>query len=437
MRSMKKMSAKLFAAVMTLIIAIVIAVSVTYAWMTLSTSPSVGGATIKIGGGTNILLAPDVTKTVDGVTVHYPGAFTDTLTFDSEAYAYLSDLAGLTPVSTADGVNWFFPKYDAATGEIKDFALFDVDDTLSKANVTGNRSGGYVYIDFWAVAPGSDYKLRVSTDTKATRGSADREFYDGSSLLEIPSVVSNGEGGWKLGETKGNIDTVARVGFLVNFGGAAKESVTGYKASADYDARFKKLVGRYQEPGDAAAVNADNKFTIYEPNGTRHTDGEQGCYRVTNPIGYDGSGYISTIDVTDRLTVQDSSEWKRGAGEGRMIDEVFSGVTVGMTESEARERLNNYVKSGSINNIKTGVFFLNTKTLVANAGDDGYLSETEIGTLLTTGGATDDVYITELVKNTPQRIRMFIWLEGQDADCVASGAGATYFALNLELAGAN
>ncbi len=436
MRSMKKMSAKLFAAVMTLIIAIVIAVSVTYAWMTLSTSPSVSGATIKIGGGTNILLAPDVTKTMDGVTVHYPGAFTDTLTFDSEAYAYLSDLAGLTPVSTADGVNWFFPKYDAATGEIKDFALFDVDDTLSKANVTGNRSGGYVYIDFWAVAPGSDYKLRVSTDTKATRGSADSEFYDGSSLLEIPSVVSNGEGGWRLGETKGNIDTVARVGFLVNSGSAEAKSVTGYVYSADYDARFKKLVGRYQEPGDAAAVNADNKFTIYEPNGTRHTDGEQGCYRVTNPIGYDALGNASPSDVSDRLTVQSASGWKRGAGEGRMIDEVFSGVAGEKTEDEARETLKAFIESESINYIQTGVFFRSTETLINNAGDDGYLPAAEVENLLTSG-ATDDVYITELEKNAPQRIRMFIWLEGQDADCVASGAGATYFALNLELAGAN
>ena len=74
--------------------------------------------------------------------------------------------------------------------------------------------------------------------------------------------------------------------------------------------------------------------------------------------------------------------------------------------------------------------------VINNAGDDGYLPAAEVENLLTSG-ATDDVYITELEKNAPQRIRMFIWLEGQDADCVASGAGATYFALNLELAGAN
>ena len=53
-------------------------------------------------------------------------------------------------------------------------------------------------------------------------------------------------------------------------------------------------------------------------------------------------------------------------------------------------------------------------------------------------GATDDddVYIIELEKNIPQRIRMFVWLEGQDVDCVNS-LEASRFAVNIELAGGN
>ena len=53
-----------------------------------------------------------------------------------------------------------------------------------------------------------------------------------------------------------------------------------------------------------------------------------------------------------------------------------------------------------------------------------------------TATATDDVYITTLQKDVPQRIRMFIWLEGQDADC-ANHALSSTFAVNIELAGSN
>ena len=53
---------------------------------------------------------------------------------------------------------------------------------------------------------------------------------------------------------------------------------------------------------------------------------------------------------------------------------------------------------------------------------------------LDTAGATDDVYIIQLEKNIPQRIRLFVWLEGQDVDCV-NEISASSFLLSLELAG--
>ena len=39
-----------------------------------------------------------------------------------------------------------------------------------------------------------------------------------------------------------------------------------------------------------------------------------------------------------------------------------------------------------------------------------------------------------LKKNTPQRIRMFVWIEGQDVDCNSSAANQS-IAIRLELAG--
>ena len=48
----------------------------------------------------------------------------------------------------------------------------------------------------------------------------------------------------------------------------------------------------------------------------------------------------------------------------------------------------------------------------------------------------DDVYIIKLERNVPQRIRMFIWLEGQDVDCV-NYVSTSSLVVNLELAGAS
>ena len=49
-------------------------------------------------------------------------------------------------------------------------------------------------------------------------------------------------------------------------------------------------------------------------------------------------------------------------------------------------------------------------------------------------GATENVYIVKLERNKPQRIRMFIWLEGQDMDCI-DGIDASRIAVNIEFAG--
>ena len=55
---------------------------------------------------------------------------------------------------------------------------------------------------------------------------------------------------------------------------------------------------------------------------------------------------------------------------------------------------------------------------------------------LNQSGATEDVYLTQLTGGVPQRIRMYIWLEGQDVDCINSAAAGS-FAISLELAGSN
>ena len=419
----KKLFVKLMLAALSLIIVVTMTVSVSYAWLTLSKNPSVSGAQIAISGGNTILLAPDIKTTGEnGETVHYPGAFSDSLTFSGDTYAYLSNLAGLRPISTADGVYWIAPTSDNE---------YMIDGSLANANLTAsNRDGSYIYVDFWVVSPGSEYYLRVSTDARS---------HQGSSLVDIPKATADESAltGFRFGETNGKMSSSVRVGFLANNDAAKDEDTLEYSRSSGYETRYSKLVGSYQEPGETPSAAASNRFTIYEPDGTRHAadNAEQGSYVETKPYAYNAANNtVYEADIRDKLTVQTSSAWRND------IDQVFqtgiSGKT-DITEENAVQRfLNDYLQWQITPYVTTGSFFTRTSTLYRNM-TGGVVSADAVGSNLTTSGATDDVYITMLQRNTPQRIRMFIWVEGQDIDCADSNSEQGSFVLNLELAGAN
>ena len=72
---------KLIAAGLALVMAAAMIVTVTYAWVALSSTPEVAGIEVSIGGKNTILIAANKTKTVGGVTYNYPAHFGETLNF--------------------------------------------------------------------------------------------------------------------------------------------------------------------------------------------------------------------------------------------------------------------------------------------------------------------------------------------------------------------
>ena len=62
---MDKMLIKLIAAGLSLVLAVTVAVTSSYAWLTLSDNPAANGIYIAIGGGNTILLAPDLTHEIE------------------------------------------------------------------------------------------------------------------------------------------------------------------------------------------------------------------------------------------------------------------------------------------------------------------------------------------------------------------------------------
>ena len=372
---------KITAAVLLVLAAASLVGAATYAWHILSVAPEAGGMQITIGAAKVIQVAPDVAA-ADGS--HAPGTFGDTLDITKDAnYDYLNGLAGLTPVSTADGVHWYLPQYGDAADGTEGPTAFTEEKDLAHANVTDEtvaKEGSYYYMDFWVSAP-EDFNLRLAAgDSKSA----------GSYALTLPLPQRSGEGGWALD---------------YNAGLAAQKCL-----------RLGFLTGLDSDEGTS--------FLIYEPNGT---DG--GTYTVTTPQ----SAAVETGDVRDRLTVQKTSQWKRES-----LDDAFAQF-VKAADKDGSDLLNKdalavarqfYTKAlgGQYRPyVTSGQFYQRAADLYENA-ENAENAESS-------GAATDGV-ILRLKANQPQRIRLFVWLEGQDADCTNDAQNAL-LGIHLELAGSD
>lgn len=445
---MNKLLAKLLICIVALVVSASLVVMSTYAWLTMSGAPEVDGIQIHIGGSNTVLIAGDMTvQNEDGTISHYPGAFTQTLNLAEHAgYDYLNDLSGLLPVSTADGIHWVLPDYydlsdsqvqsgQAVNGELKDITEFIVDEDLSAANLTelsSSTRGHYMYLDFWVVSPGADYQLRVSA--------GDVTGNSGSYVIEVPDPEKNGNT-YTLEDGENVAGGSVRLGFLVNSDTASDNDMRSYISSDTYSGRYTRLQGRYAHRGQNVqeAQGENNRFTIYEPNGDLHADGSQ-AYCITKPLAVTEE-IIYPGDVSDRLTVQLQNKWKPAAdGTQTMLQQQFITAMAGKdlsgeTESSLwryfyQERLQGQMSAY----VNRGSFVTQTQALYSAAQYGKVSVDNE--NLRLTSNATEDVYITMLEKDVPQRIRMFVWLEGQDADCV-NHMDAAGFSVSLELAGSN
>ena len=449
---MTKIYIKLIAMSMALILSVSVVIMSSYAWLVLSGNPVVSGIQVAIGGGNTILTAPNVEYEVDGTIYHIPGRFSDRMNFSSQDhYAYLKELGNLTPVSTSNGIDWFLPAYYSGnddlvqqgkipSGALKDISEFQVDSFLTHANLTKAEQnkideGSYIYLDFWVVSPGGDYTLRVSTGTDTEEG--------GSFVVDLPMPEKNGNS-YTLKEPQGSAAATVRIGFLANDLMLTDETMLQYKNSKYFDNRFTALKGLYQEPNAPATYLDTNHFTIYEPNADYHPANTDlnGSYVETRSLELaEGEIREQIRNHNDlNLTVQKRSIWapaENGTGtaiEQRFQTALFAKLGESMTDEQRMNLFYGSYLQGQISPyVKKGAFIGRTYNLISYMGQyNGIVPESELAD--EKSGATEDVEIIKLERNVPQRIRMFIWLEGQDIDCVDS-VSSSRFAVNIELAG--
>lgn len=443
---MKKMYTKLIAITLLLILSTSMVVMSTFAWFVLSKNPVATGIQVSIGGGNTVMIAADLTQVVDGKVCHYPGQFTERLHFGQhESYAYLQKLGGLIPVSTADGVNWILPAYydendeavrkgEASSGELKNVEEFILDNELRHANLTASqkesiRKGSYIYLDFWVVSNGGDYTLRLSNGEEGS----------GCFLMDLPRTAeADSVTGYALEDPKHQAAAAVRVGFLANDVGTGDEPMLCYQDSPGFDERYTSLRGYYQEPNSGSFPLSDNRFTIYEPNCDSHPSGaaQEGSYVRTQPLTVT-NGKITPVNVSGQVTAQLSSRWlEANSGTGSAIAQRFQAAVMGMdTQGMSAQEIHrafygNYLQGQLSPYVQKGSFIEKSQDL-SKFGESITAEQLKE---LDTAGATKDTQIIRLEQHVPQRIRMFLWLEGQDVDCV-NQVSASSFALELELAG--
>lgn len=456
---------KLTALALMVIMSLTVAVTSTYAWLTMSSSPVLEGLRVTVGGDNTIKVAADISaKTEDGTTVHYPAAFTEHLNLSLYSqYEYLGKLAGLSPVSTADGVNWFLPTYykssdlevqngNAAAGTIRPVQDFERDTALQHANLTelaDSRAGHYVYFDLWVVSPSGDCDLRVATGT-------DPDDDSGSYVIALPDLSKSADGSFALNENASSVASSARVGFLVNTTPLSGKSGTTALLSAisensNTGGSYNSLRGVYAEKGSSTQnFHGSESFVIYEPNADSHPgSASDGGYIATYPVGADENGKGKEQSVFTNLTVQKQSTWKTdGNGKSLLAGQLEAALFQFKTQLD-QEKMNaltaeqaaelfyaKYLQGQYSFLVQKGHFFPQSTALSTRLDPTTRTIERTVLNTYETAGATEDAVIVRLERNVPQRIRVFIWLEGQDADCTGAAENLR-FAVNLQLAGAN
>ena len=142
---------------------------------------------------------------------------------------------------------------------------------------------------------------------------------------------------------------------------------------------------------------------------------------------------MQPIDIEDRLCTQLASTWADidGVFQAAVLQAQNEGVE--LTESNLRDYFyKTYLQGQTSSYVRKGSFIENTIDLYLQFATEKNEFVTDVSGISRSSASTTK--IVTLKKNTPQRVRMFLWLEGQDIDCTENTA-ADEFALSIELAG--
>ncbi len=499
---MQKYKIKIYLAGISLLMALIMLVTASVAWFTISTAPEISGIQVGIYADRTLLLSSDNTEYVQYLDLS----------------PKFKDLAPLHPVSTVDGLNWFIPTYNSKTGELRDASEFILDDKLEYANIIKVESvpgdyyedttpdliegeiqdnankGYYVYADFWMKTEdegGCNVRLTIPHYAKFDTDSGSDFMTAFDRQKDAEEEVAQGwygsyvlNSGFKVSEAGEIIlesreaETSMRVGFLLDPDDPPEEEEEEETSDAETPGTETPDAGT---PDTDSYADEKNKFFIYEPNADIRSASnkpletndkskvdyildykfnsesyEDGTYFVTQPIEkkeytrpktdpetgeelkdpetgetltekYFGGKVVDITDYTKtHLIIQKASEWdldkaKAKVAEGKLPNSNDVKYPMGgFLDTETLYEMLTEEDANDVNTTESGIEINNPNRLVDVSK-------------MTTDIAGSNVIVT-LKKDTPLKVRLFIWIEGQDVDCwndIAAGR----FIVNLELAG--
>ncbi len=423
---MNKNKTKLLMAAVMLTLSVVLLAGASLAWFTMSTSPEVTGMQVTLFTDRALLVARDELNAEGELTFDQSISLGD----------LFEDLAPLKPISTADGVNWFIPEYHPTTGELlspAEFKLANIDvnanvkmvyadgSPLSEADafIAGNN-GYFVYCDFWLKTEyedGCDVTLSAPNIVLGNRDNAHLESWEtdlnhrhhgvfGSYALAMyekneDEATNTANPVYRIDN---NVQTALRIGFIIyDENGNPEDRFVIYEPNAD---QRSSAIGK---PAGGELGNYVHGYEIETDQATGEpTNYLSDTYIPTRPIGLGTDGKGTLVDIApDDLIVQLAGKWD--------LEKVKKKVMAGETPN-------------SMDVDTFGRFVKNTSALLAQPNYYNFKTTTTLEMDL---GSSSTV--VHLGSEEAKKIRMFIWLEGQDPDCwndIASGS----FVVNLEFA---
>lgn len=397
---MKQLKLKIMMACAGILLGVIMLASASYAWLTVSVTPEIQRLVISV--------TPSGQEYPFELSIDYGEKLkanqADQATWTTELH--LDDVVKnytLQPISTVDGIHWYLPKY-SADGNVKGFWEADLAKCANKANSSDNY---LVYVDVWVRTRDKDpQEMLLSNPVSTTAG---EEYYANYVLWNPKWDADTGQ--WLQNDAM----TTVRIGFMYtpldekgNPAGSSSFSIyepNGNMRSsrfAEYLATLKTDTSIDEEELDqlTGRIYSYTGGTNYTAKQYDETFTDQ--YYSTLAPKYVSDGVYELVDVTqllkNNLIVQTKSSWNTA-------------------------RLS---PSAKINSDAIGTIGNFCRVEVDESG-----KATGTLTPIDTNGRRE---MTTVTKGTIQKMRIYIWLEGQDIDCWNQTADGNIYA-NLEFLG--
>lgn len=386
---MRRINSKLIMSVCGILLGVTMLVTASYAWLTVSVKPELRGLVIQI--------IPNGKEIPFEFSINYDGTDPDSATWTTELHLdELTEEMVLRPISTVDGVNWYLPRYSAA-GDVNGFWKADLD-YCANADPDSNY---LVYADVWVRTRNEnlDQEMVLSKPSLKQGGGynimASEKFYGSYALWEPMKK----DGAWVENDAMASL----RVGLLFTEEGSNSGSgfyiyepnadmrstdfVSWLAGTPDAD-QMKDLEYTYTQEDSGQAANIVEEYeTRYKP------EDKPGKYYPTWVPKSTGGDNWTLVNVNEtlgnRVIAQKTSKWN------------MDKLTENNLDSEAIGTI------GALCKVKA----------------DGSLEEMATSNTMTT-----------VEYETIQKMRIFIWLEGQDVDCWNQIAEGNLY-VNLEFMG--